>query len=123
MLTDIAWICGALFALLVVSLFAGMIYGGWRDRKEQKTAEEEGTGGADMAWAEKVHAISVDEKLDPTGEIDMTELHTRLALEDVEIKANKQAKAVVDEAVSTLLDDELWSKYLIKCKTKEIQNV
>lgn len=111
-----------------VVFFCAAIVGGWilgaaRDRRFAKESEQNGTAGADLAWAAKVHEISTEGKLVTTDQIDMTELHDRLALEDVEIKANKTARAIVDEAVSTLLDDELWSKYLLKRKAEEVQNV
>lgn len=114
------WLLG-IFAILCIAMLGGWIRGAIRDSRQERIAEESGLGGADMAWAEKVHAISIDEKLETTGEIDMSELHMRLDLDAVEDGIKKQAYRIIDEAVTTLLDDDEWSKYLIK--RKEVQNV
>lgn len=125
MLTTAGWICAILLALLIVALFAGIIFGGWRDRKEETTAKEEGIGGADESWGDTVEMIvkEISNEGPPTIEVDMAELNDRLALDDVEDATKKQAYRVIDEAVAILTDDEAWIKYLAGRRSEEVQNV
>lgn len=119
---DWYWFLLIVAGLFVLALVGGWIRGAFRDKRMEKKQ-----GGASEEWGEEVHVMvveaSIDRELGDTGEIDMTELHMRLDLDTVEDGIKKQAYRIIDEAVTTLLNDEAWSAYLIKRKDKEAQNV
>lgn len=126
MFFGIAWYWWLLISAGVISvaMIGGWVLGAIRDKQEERKAKENGNGGADESWGDTVEMIvkEISNEGPSTIEVDMTELRTRLELEDVEIEANKKARSLVDEAVAILTDDEAWIKYLAGRRNEEVKS-
>lgn len=109
----ISWtirVIGVVAGIAILAMIGAWFLEMYRNRDEPEI-------GADEAWADPdtgelakiVKEVSYDRDSEPTGEIDMEELHTRLALEDVQIAFDKGSKAIVDSVINTLTDDNAWA--------------
>lgn len=118
-----AWGGGVLLFILFSIFFGWGLYEKYRDRYEPDV----NMSGATEAWADPdtgelakiVKEVSYDRDSEPTSEIDMDELHTRLALEDVQIAFDRGSKAIVDSVINTLTDDKAWAAAIAARKARK----
>ena len=107
-MTSSEWVVWASASLAAVFIVGSTFVLFFRVFSAERSIERENADvpqSSDDDWATQLHAMVESERLDPTLDIDMRMLRTRLALEDIEEDFRIKLNGVVEWALEVLKRD------------------